>query len=69
MRVTIYPYINTTAGYEIAQLCSEGTVDERIQMLRCHHQSCRQVVSYHNNIDATRRLLEGEQGVRFELNV
>ena len=24
---------------------------------------------YHNNIDATRRLLEGEQGVRFELNV
>lgn len=24
---------------------------------------------YHNNLDATRRLLEGEQGVKFELNV
>ena len=28
MGMTIYPYINTTAGYEIAQFRSEGTIDD-----------------------------------------
>ena len=33
MGVTIYPYIDTAVGYEVAQFRSEGTVDERVQML------------------------------------
>ena len=28
MGMTIYPYIDTAVGYEIAQLCSEGAIDE-----------------------------------------
>ena len=48
MGMTIYPYIDTAVSYEIAQLCSEGTVDERVQMLWCHHLPCRQVVGNHD---------------------
>ena len=48
MGMTIYPYIDTAVSYEIAQLCSEGAIDERILMLRCHHLPCRQVVGNHN---------------------
>ena len=48
MGVTIYPYIDTAVGYEVAQLCSEGTADERILMLRSHHLPCRQVMGNHN---------------------
>ena len=50
MRMTIYPCINTTVGYEVAQFRSEGTVDERILMLRCLHLTCRQMVGNHNNL-------------------
>ena len=47
--MTIYPYIDTAVGYEVAQFRSKGTVDERIQMLWCHHLSCRQVMGNHND--------------------
>ena len=48
MGVAIYPYIDTAVGYEIAQFRSKGTVDERVQMLWCHHLPCRQVMGNHN---------------------
>ena len=48
--MTIYPHIDTTVDNEVAQFRSEGTVDERIQMLRCHHLSSRQVMGNHNNL-------------------
>ena len=48
MGMAIYPYINTAVGYEVPQFRSEGAIDERIQMLRCHHLPCRQVVGNHN---------------------
>ena len=44
MGMTIYPYIDTAVGYEVPQFRSEGTVDERVQMLWCHHLPCRQMV-------------------------
>ena len=50
MGMTIYPYINTTVGYEIAQLRSKGTVDDRILMLRSHHLPCWQVVGNHDDL-------------------
>ena len=48
MGMTIYPYIDTAVGYEIAQFRSKDTVDERVQMLWCHHLPCRQVMGNHN---------------------
>ena len=30
MGMTIYPYIDTAVGYEVAQFRSKGTVDERV---------------------------------------
>ena len=48
MGMTIYPYIDTAVGYEVPQFRSEGTVDERVQMLWCHHLPCRQVMGNHN---------------------
>ena len=50
MGMTINPYINTAVGYQVAQLRSEGTIDERILMLRCHHLPSRQVMGNHNNL-------------------
>ena len=49
MGMTIYPYIDTAVSYEIAQFRSEGAIDERIQMLRCHHLPRRQMVGNHND--------------------
>ena len=48
MGMTINPYINTAVGNEITQFRGEGTIDERILMLRCHHLPSRQVVGNHN---------------------
>ena len=50
MGMTIYPYIDTAVCYEIAQLRSEGTVDDRILVLRSHHLPCRQVVGNHDDL-------------------
>ena len=49
MGMTIYPYIDTAVGYEVAQFRSEGTIDERVLMLWCHNLPCRQMVGNHND--------------------
>ena len=48
MGVAIYPYIDTAVGNEVTQFRSEGTIDERVQMLWCHHLPSRQVVGHHD---------------------